>query len=495
MMQDWLQARAQATPQRAAAILGDDVKCYAELDEIVDIWCYQLAAAGIAAGAHVGVLLNSGWGYVATVHALVRIGAVLVPLNIRLNPAEIRFQLEQAQCGYLICSEAYEQTAVEAAPDGVQVWSTDWTDRTSVQSLRDVEFEDDKPYPAYGIDMEQMQAIVFTSGTTGQPKGAQITFGNHFYSAMASTYRLGHQPDDRWLSVLPLYHVGGLAVLFRSALYGIATVLHPRFDMAVIQNSFDDQQITMISLVPTMLYRMIEAGVRFPDSLRLILLGGAAASPELLRQAFDMGLPIAPTYGLTEAASQVATMLPTDAKGKHGSVGKPLLFSGVRIVDEHGREQASGTYGEVIVSGKTVMKGYYNNPEATAKTIRNGELYTGDIGYLDAEGDLWLVQRRSDLIVTGGENVYPAEVEGVLRQHPAVKTVCIVGIDHPEWGQQVAAAVVLETDATLTTDALMAYIREQLAGYKRPRRIVFVDELPQTASGKVKRGAVTELFK
>ncbi|MEM6284870.1 MAG: o-succinylbenzoate--CoA ligase [Chloroflexota bacterium] len=344
------------------------------------------------------------------------------------------------------------------------------------------------------VDLNATQAIVFTSGTSGKPKGVEITFGNHFYSAMASAYRLGLNPNDRWLSVLPLYHVGGLAVIFRSTLYGITTVLHDRFDIDRIQHSFDHHGITMISLVPTMLYRMIEAGVRWPDSLRLILLGGAAASPELLQRAFDMGLPIAPTYGLTEAASQVATMRPEDARKKPGSVGKPLMFTSVRIAGENGEWLPAGEYGEVLVSGPTVMKGYYKNDEANAKTLRNGELHTGDIGYLDEDGDLWLVQRRSDLIVSGGENVYPAEVEKVMRAHPAVKEAVVVGVAHPEWGQQVAAAILLEDNATLTEQELTDYSREHLAGYKQPRRILFVDAFPQTASGKIQRGEVAKLF-
>ena len=245
---------------------------------------------------------------------------------------------------------------------------------------------------------------------------------------------------------------------------------------------------TQMSLVPTQLYRMLEAGFSPPPSLRLILLGGAAATPELVARCIENNLPIALTYGLTECASQVATTTPDQVRAKPGSVGKPLNGTTVRIVDEQGHDVPAGEYGEVVVRGRTVMKGYLGQPPT------NSEFHTGDIGYLDADGDLWIVQRRSDLIVSGGENVYPSEVEVVLRRHPAVEDACVVGLPDSEWGQRVAAMVALRKGQTLSEAALIAFSRERMAGYKQPRKIVFVDELPQTASGKVQRAKVRELL-
>src|SRR5690606_19213253 len=198
------------------------------------------------------------------------------------------------------------------------------------------------------------------------------------------------------------------------------------------------------------------------------------------------------TYGLTEAASQVATMLPAGVRTKPGSVGRPLLFTQVRIVDEVGQAVPAGTPGQILVSGPTVMAGYDGDEAATQQVLRNGELHTGDLGYLDEEGDLWILQRRSDLIVRGGENVYPAEVEAVLRRHPAVAEACVVGIPDAEWGQRVAAMVVLENGREVTAGELEAHCRQHLAGYKLPRVWRFVATLPQTASGKISRRAVQE---
>ena len=203
---------------------------------------------------------------------------------------------------------------------------------------------------------------------------------------------------------------------------------------------------------------------------------------------------MAVTYGLTETTSQVATMMPSDARAKPGSPGRPLLFTRVDVVDDDGRPAAANTPGEIVVSGPTVMAGYYGDAEATAAVLRDGRLHTGDAGTLDDDGDLWLLDRRGDLIVSGGENVYPAEVERVLRAHPAVAAACVVGLPHAEWGQQVAAMVVPKEQATLTETELVAHCRRELAGYKLPRHIAFVEALPLTGSGKVQRAAVAQLL-
>src|SRR5690606_19102344 len=390
------------------------------------------------------------------------------------TPDELAWQVERAHCKVVICKD----DASSRVGNAVEVSDLILSSFESQLSLtRQPEF-----------DLQSVQAIVFTSGTTGKPKGAQITFGNHFYSAVASSWRIGILPTDRWLLNLPLYHVGGLSIVFRSALYGTAIVLQDGFDVERVWRAMETQGVTLMSLVPTMLHRLLESrpGQPFPPSVRMVLLGGAAASPELLERALALNIPVATTYGLTEAASQVATMLPEDVRKKPGSVGKPLMFSSVRIVDEQGNNIG----GEIVVSGPTVMKGYYGD----STTLVDGELHTGDIGYLDEEGDLFLVQRRSDLIVSGGENVYPVEVENVLRQHPAVADACVVGISSEEWGQQVAAAVVLKPEMHATSEDLDAFCRQHLAGYKCPRKYAFVPELPQTASGKISRRAVAELL-
>ena len=418
-------------------------------------------------GSAVALRLPTGPAYVALIHAALRLGAIIVPLNNRLTPAELMPQLRLISPALLLSDAPLPgATAPDSLPDAPPLMGA-------------------APAP-----LDAPLAVVFTSGTSGGPKGVLLTRANFLYAAMSSAYRLGTLPEDRWLCVLPPYHVGGLSIFLRAALYGIAVDLHPRFDLDAVNAGLADA--TLVSLVPTMLHRLLGVRDEWPRALRLILLGGAAAPPDLLMGCFARGLPVAPTYGMTEAASQVATMLPADAARKPGSVGRPLLFNAVAVVDQAGRAVAPGEYGEIVVRGPTVMDGYYRNAEATARALRNGALYTGDIGYLDAEGDLWVVQRRSDLIISGGENIYPAEVEAALRAHPAVAEACVVGVPHREWGQQVAAALVLR--ASVAPEVILDALRGSLAGYKLPRRVRVVDALPQTASGKIERRAVAALF-
>jgi O-succinylbenzoic acid--CoA ligase len=487
---DWLQARAQASPTALALRAAGRDYTFAQLDELVSRFCAYSRREGIRPGDHVGLLLPNSLAAVAAIYALARLGAVLAPLNSRLTPAELAWQVRRADVTHLLCAESLADAGQAACQNqaAIHTLPTDgdeFTRRMDGQLPARFIAPDERP---------ELQAIVFTSGTTGFPKGAMITYANHFWSAAASAFKLGVRPEDRWLACLPLYHVGGQAILWRSCLYGTAVILHDGFHVPAVMDSLANDGVTLISLVPTTLQRLLDAGLSAANapSLRLILLGGAAADPALLAAAAGVGLNVAVSYGLTEAASQVATMAPGGARAKPGSAGRPLLFTRVEIVDDAGRPLPANAPGEVVVSGPTVMAGYYRDPETTAAVLRDGRLHTGDVGYLDADGDLWLLDRRGDLIVSGGENVYPAEVERGLRAHPAVAAACVVGLPHAVWGRQVAAAIVLKEQATVTESELLAHCRRLLAGYKLPRQITFVDALPLTGSGKVQRAAVAQ---
>lgn len=479
-MQNWLTARAERTPDAVGLYHAERVYRWFDLHVMVNVW-RRSTPAEFQLGMRVGLLLTNTHEAVIAFHALSREGCIAVCLNTRLTPAELSVQIQQARCAILIYSHAFQSTIDQIDP-GVCI---------PIDYAAEREMPRRDLAPAVDLDLSQPAAILFTSGTSGTSKGVVLTWGNFFYSAMASAYHLGVMPPDRWLCTLPLYHVGGLSILYRACLYGIRVDLYSRFDADEINRVLTDHPISLVSLVPTQLYRLLEMRTEaWNSALRVILLGGAAANDELIARCKAENLPVATTYGLTEAASQVATGIPGEMEG----VGKPLMFTTVRIVDDQGRDMPRGEIGEVTVKGPTIMQGYDDNPEANAKTLRDSVLYTGDMGYFDAKNNLHIVQRRSDLIVSGGENVYPAEVEAVLLQHPAVKDACVVGVSHPEWGQQVAAAVVLQPAALTNEQEILAVIRRKLAGYKIPRRFLFVDALPQTASGKIARRAVQELF-
>jgi O-succinylbenzoic acid--CoA ligase len=308
--------------------------------------------------------------------------------------------------------------------------------------------------------------VLFTSGTTGAPKPVVLTRANHEASAIASAWNLGVAPDDRWLCVLPLHHVGGLAILWRSAIYGTTVVLHERFDAAAAVAAIESGEVTLASLVPTMLRRMREAGLSHPGRLRAVLLGGGPVPRDLLEWSSAIGLPVLQTYGMTETASQVATLRAEEALRHHGSAGRPLLGVELRI----------GEDGEILVRGPMV---------AASALADDGWLHTRDRGRLDENGFLHVEGRLDDVIVTGGENVMAGEVEDALMAHPAVADVAVAGRPDAEWGQAVTAWVVLATH--VPDGELAAHCRRLVSPHKVPKSFVRVDELPRNAAGKVVR--------
>ncbi|MFN2137115.1 MAG: o-succinylbenzoate--CoA ligase [Candidatus Promineifilaceae bacterium] len=484
-MEDWLLARALSTPRALALVIGDQSWDYGALNVLVEHFARALSSQ-ITVGDRIAVLLPNNLHFACLIHAAARMGAVLVPLNRRLSPSELAWQIERARCKVIIASQETATMLAKPAP----------TDPPLLLSEDLAASQPRGPERWPPVDTNRLQSIVFTSGTTGSPKGAKLTLGNHFYSAVASSYRLGVEPMDLWLCCLPLYHVGGMAIMLRSCLYGTAAILHDGFDLQAIRADLIMRPVTLLSLVPTMLHRLlrVQPATQWPETLRHVLLGGAAVPPELLAICHKQGIPVSVTYGLTEAASQVATMIGADVWHKPGSSGHPLLFTQLKIVNSDGDRLLPRQIGEIIVKGPTVMSGYDGDEAATNQALRAGWLFTGDMGYLDEDGDLWVVQRGDDIIISGGENIYPAEVEAILASHPQVEEVCVVGLAEPEWGQIVAAALVLASDESLDRKALTAFCRDRLAGYKIPRRVLFLKELPKTASGKIHRRAVAEKF-
>lgn len=490
-MPEWLHWRAQATPERLALVARGRRLSFAEVAAEADRMARRLAALGPAPGDRLATLLPNGLEAAVVPHAVSRLGLVLVPLNVRLAPGELAWQLADCGARWLLAAPptlALARQAVERIA-GCRLVATEPVD-PAVPALAELP-EAGAPLRR-AIDLGQVHTIVYTSGTTGRPKGALLTYGNHWWSALGSAMNLGALPGDCWLACLPLFHVGGLSILFRSVISGFTALVHERFDPVAVNRAIDEEGVTLLSVVSTMLRHMLEARGEqpYPATLRCVLLGGGPAPRPLLEACARLGLPVAQTYGLTETASQVATLAPEDALRKLGSAGKPLYPNQVRIVTEAGQEAQAGEVGEILVRGPVVTPGYLNRPEATAAALRDGWLRTGDLGYLDAEGYLYVVDRREDLIVSGGENVYPAEVEAALLAHPAVVEAVVVGVPDPEWGQRVVAAARLAAGAAVSEGELQAWCRERLAGYKVPKEIRLVSELPRNATGKLLRRAV-----
>ncbi|MFB6172175.1 MAG: o-succinylbenzoate--CoA ligase [Haloarculaceae archaeon] len=480
-LRDPLSHRAAATPERRAltAVASGERWTYRELDDEVTATAGRLAARGVERGDHLAVLLETRPAFVRLVHASLRLGAPLVLLNARLTPAELAAQVERSDAVLVVCEADTDARAREAA-DEVPVVSVDGDlDERAPADVEPVDWTPTDP-----------ALLLFTSGTTGRPKAVSLALSNLLASAVASAFRLGVLPEDRWHLCLPMYHMGGLAPVVRSTLYGTEVVLQETgdgFDADRTLAAMREHDPTGVSLVPTMLDRLLDAGA-LPDSLRFVLLGGAPARDDLLDRCADRGVPVCPTYGMTETASQIATARPAEAAAHVGTVGQPLLGTDVTVLGEGGDPLPPGETGELVVRGPTVMRGYYGDHEATAAAFGEYGLHTGDVGYRDEDGRLWVLNRRTDRIVTGGENVDPGEVVEVLRAHPAVEDAAVVGLPDEEWGERVAALVVGDVDLA----ALQAHCRERLAGFKCPRTVAFAAELPRTASDTVDREAVRE---
>jgi O-succinylbenzoic acid--CoA ligase len=527
-MPEWLRRRADLTPERLALVAPEGRLSYRELDRRVDAAAEALAGPGTARGDRLALLLRNGTPFVVLVHAAARLGCELVLLNTRLTPDELSWQIDDAGARLLVYDRpngaaadalaasrpalrgaraeellnAPTQEASHAAPhpsDRALTPSLSQRERGRESSANppvgppadaafNLQHHPLRGYPTFNpsgqIDLDSVQSIVYTSGTTGRPKGARLTYGNHWWSATGSALNLGLREDDRWLACLPLFHVGGLAILLRSAIYGIAAVVHASFDERAVNRAIDEERVTIVSVVAAMLQRMLDArgDAPYPPWLRCVLLGGGPAPRPLLERCAERGVPVVQTYGLTESASQVATLAPEEALRKLGSAGKPLFPTELRV------DAAPGQVGEILARGPTISPGYVNQPP-------RGEgvwLLTGDLGRLDDDGYLYVVDRRDDLIISGGENVYPAEVEAALLAHPEVAEAGVAGIADPTWGQVVFAAVVLRAGSRATAEELRAHCRARLAGYKVPSRLRLVEALPRNAAGKLVRRRLVE---
>jgi O-succinylbenzoic acid--CoA ligase len=483
-MDDWLAQRAGATPDATALLdpTTDETVTYATLDEAVDRTAGQLAALGVSAGDHVGILMETRRAFVRLVHAVMRLDAVLVPVHARETVATVGAQLDRADVTTLVCGPSTRDVALAAGEDlPLAIVDGDAPDATALRTVAPA------PVTAADWSTSDPQVIMFTSGTTGAQKAVVLTAGNLLASAGASAVRLGVDPEDRWHLCLPMYHMGGLAPVVRSTLYGTAVVLQRGFDAVETLSLLDRFDATCVSLVPTQLQRLLDAD-ELPDSLRFVLLGGAPASRSLLERCVRRDVPVCPTYGTTETASQIATVRPGRVGDDLDTVGTPLFGTSVTVVDDSGSVCGPGERGELVVSGPTVTPGYYDAPDATAEAFGPDGFETGDVGYRDERGRLYVCNRVDDRIVTGGENVDPGEITDALLAHDEIESCAVVGLDDEEWGQRIAALLV--ASSPVSVDEIRAHCRGHLADFKCPKTIAFADALPRTASGTVDRSAV-----
>lgn len=493
-MHDWLTHRVVSTPDAIALIRAEDGESwtYAALDRLVSAAAGRLAAHGVTPGDHLGVFTTPTVDTVVLAHAAMRVGATFVPLGRTLTARECRERADRVGLDAAVCSASTEAVATEAVGD-VPLYSLDDPRETSVRALGSDGQSEITPHTWRLTDR---LCVLFTSGTTGKPKAVPLTVGNVGSSAIASAFRLGVDPADRWLVTLAFHHTGGLAPVYRSVLYGTTVVLRAGFDAEAVLADLRRHDVTGVSLVPTMLARLLDETDSLAPSLRAVLLGGAPASTALVERSLAADVPIFVTYGMTETASQVATARPETLRTRGDTVGRPVFGTTVQVVDDDGLPVAPGETGEIVVHGPTVTPG--DAAEGATESPDQDGLHTGDLGRLDEEGYLYVHGRVDDRIVTGGENVDPSEVADALCAHPAVNDAAVLGLPDDEWGERVAALVAVtrdgapgdEGDPPIDEASLLAVARERLASFKLPKTLAYVDALPRTVSGTVDREAV-----
>ncbi|WP_257351246.1 o-succinylbenzoate--CoA ligase [Pseudalkalibacillus decolorationis] len=481
-MKNWLSQRAYITPNRTALVYEGMEWTYEELDHSARELAKKLSTHGVKQGKHVGFLMDNTPDTVILIHAIHYLSAVLIPLNKRLSIRELSYQLGDSDADWLIVDQHHTSIA-EQLPFNHVLFIED-VKRTRIE---DIELFDT-------INLDDLHSIIYTSGTTGYAKGVMLTYGNHWWSATGSALNLGIQEDDRWLCCVPLFHVSGLSIVMRSVMYGTAMVLHASFDPVKFNISIHEERITIASVVTVMLSKVLglESELPYPSSFRCMLLGGGPAPLPLLETCKAKDIPVYQTYGLSESSSQIVTLAPEDSLRKLGSAGKPLFPSQIKIVTE---DHVNTGEGEIFIKGPNVTTGYYKKEAVNNERFNDGWLATGDIGYLDEEGFLYVLDRRNDLFISGGENVYPAEVEACLIGHEDVAEAGVIGIDDKKWGKTPAAFIVLMDGTNTTEHDFVGYCEKRLAKYKVPSRVQFVDALPRNASNKLLRRELHRLLK
>jgi len=483
---------AEATPSRPAVTAGETTLTYAEVNDAATALAGSLVDVGVEPGDRVALWIPNVPHFIIGYFAIARAGGVVVPVSTLLGVGEVSHILNDSGATTLIAASVFDEMTLalpELTPD---VKTTIIWGETRVPGAIDLKALCESP-PSAPLPMhrgpDDLAVLIYTSGTTGWPKGAMLSNSNILTNAAACAEAIEITPDDRFLTVLPLFHSFGATVcMVLPILLGAHIVLLPRFHPAEVLEAFSAHAITVFAGVPAMYGVLLNvrdiSGVNV-DAMRLCVTGGAPCPPKVLTAFKErFGVQFVEGYGPTEA-SPVVSVNPPSGLQKLGSVGLPVKDVSVRLTDDDGNPVPVGEIGEILVSGPNVMQGYWQAPEATAETIVDGWLLTGDMGILDEDGYLRIVDRKTDMVIVGGLNVYPREVEDVIHQLPAVADCAVIGEPSERRGEDVKAFVVLREGESLTEDAVIEHCRQHLGSYKVPRTVVFADDLPRSGTGKV----------
>jgi fatty-acyl-CoA synthase len=489
----WCERRAFLTPQKEAVVDGQRRLTYLELDQRINRLSHAIQEMGLKGGDRIGVLAYNRLEFLEVIMAAAKLGLIIVPLNWRLTANELAFILNDSGTETLLFDSELA-ALVEKLPDDTPLKRYIVFGDQDVGNARAFEpmlgsQPDRKPDPAMAPNMDTAHIIMYTAGTTGQPKGAILSQGASFFNVLNLNLAMDFTSSDRNLVVLPMFHIGGIGLFTLPMIYNGGTVVIQRtFGPARTLELLTDEHISLFFGVPAIFLALIQ----FPNfaaeafkNVRVLMSGGAPLPVQLVKQYQQAGIILQQGFGMSEAAPSIATLEKKLALEKAGSIGRAVFHLQARIVDDLMQDVQIGDVGELVIQGPNLMQGYWNRPDATRDAFSDGWFHTGDLAHMDQDGEIYIVERKKDMFISGGENVYPAEVENAIYELSQVAEAAVIGVRDERWGEVGRAVVVIKEGHHLDAEAVINHLKGRLAKYKIPKSIVFVDLLPRNAAGKV----------
>ncbi|MBU5213073.1 o-succinylbenzoate--CoA ligase [Heyndrickxia oleronia] len=480
----WIEKWAYTHPDRTAVITDNEKVSYKQLDRMITLAAQRIQEKLQGRkGERIAILSHNRLEYIVLLFAIAKAECVAVPLNIRLSAKELIFQLNDSGSRILYAEVDNAEFAASLVEQS-ELEHLDFMENVCEETQTSFAFE-------RTIDEEAPYIICYTSGTTGKPKGAVLTQSNIFWNAVNNKLAIDLTSEDRCIVLLPLFHIGGIGLFAFPSLFSGGTIVIPgKFDPEKTLAMIEKYQVTVVMGVPTIHQALLTSHLFNTTDLstvRWFYNGGAPCPRELIDAYFDRGFLFGQGFGMTETSPTLFMLSKEDAPRKRGSIGKPVLFSEYKLLDSEGKEVEKGAVGELAVRGPNIMKEYWNRADATKDALKDGWLLTGDLAKTDDEGFLFIVGRKKEMIISGGENIYPLEVEQVISQMEGIAEVAVVGNADPLWGEVPAAFIVKENGSALTEEAVIQHCQGNLAKYKIPKKVTFLKEMPKNATGKIQK--------
>lgn len=487
-------------PDREAIVSEAGRWSYAQWEANANKRARALARRGIKKGDHVATIFLNGNEVLETYLALMKLGAVIVPLNVRFSAKELHYIVDHSDASALILSHEFQSTMREIKEDLPKIRQYFMSggeasrDMVALEEIYQGESEQD---PSVEMEEEDIAAILYTAGTTGRPKGVLLSHKNCVWGAVNIACNVDLESEYRVLMVFPLYHAAAFMILVSNLFVGCTNVTMRSFDPKRVMELIGEEKINRMTFPPTVwnfILQLPDLDQYDTQTVRALSSGAESMPLETKKKLLALfpNAGLGETYGMTETSATITTLNPKEVLRKMASVGKPFVNVEIRLVDEHDQDVAVGQVGEILARGPSITAGYYKDPEATSQTLKAGWLHTGDLGRLDGEGFLYIVDRQKDMIITGGENIYPREIEEVLYAHPKILEAAVIGLPDPTWGERIHAVVARKEGESLAEQEVIDYCKAHIASFKKPKSVEFVDRLPRSPAGKVLKRILKE---